>query len=400
MNLLVLSPWFPCPPDNGSRLRAFHLLREWANAGHSIRLVTGLQDDIVKRADLETLQKFCESVTVVPWRWHDGKTPISLQNLLSRVPRSIAETKNVALRDAMIQEFAQTPDACIAMELASAPFIPTNTNGVPVILEQVEVSGVSRAVDEARSAQAKLQATLTRVKHDNYWRSELKRFDAITAVSEEEASAIRSLIGNEKPTVTVAPNGVDTKYYSLVNAAPVAGRIIYNGSLNYGPNREAVSWFVENMLPLIAKRTLDVHLVITGAFPVDAQEQFATNPRVHLTGFVPDIRTVLATAMICAVPLRTGGGTRLKILEAWAAGVPVVSTEIGAVGLAGSENGSHLLLADTPEMFAQACTKLLMLPDLRQQIEKNARRLVEERYNWKGIAKQITGLLKFPENVR
>lgn len=371
----------------------FHLLREWADSGHSIRLVTGLQDDIVDRADLETLQKFCESVTVVPWRWHDGNTRSNLHNLLSRVPRSITETKNAALRDAMIQEFARTPDACIAMELASAPFIPTNSNGVPVILEQAEVSGVSRAVNEAQGIQAKLKTALTQAKHDNYWRNELKRFNAITAVSKEEVIAIRSLIGNEKPTVTVAPNGVDTKYYSLVNAAPVAGRIIYNGSLNYGPNREAVSWFVEEMLPLIAKQIPDVHLVITGAFPADAQKQFATNPRVQLTGFVSDIRTVLSTAIICAVPLKTGGGTRLKILEAWAAGIPVVSTKIGAIGLAGSENGKHLLLADIPETFAQACTQLLMQPDLRQQIATSARRLAEERYNWEGIAKQIIGLL-------
>ncbi|MBC8138743.1 MAG: glycosyltransferase [Fibrella sp.] len=396
MNLLVLSPWFPCPPDNGSRLRAFHLLREWAKAGHSIRLVTGLQEDIAGRADRKMLQAICESVTVFPWQWHDGKSRSRLPSLLSSVPRSITETDNSAMLDAMRGELARKPDACVAMELASAPFIPLDTNGVAVVLEQVEVSGVARAVSEARGTKAKLRTALTRAKHDYYWHRELKRFAALTAVSEEEAAAVRSLVGGGKPPVIVAPNGVDTEYYPPQEAMPIPGRMIYNGSLTYGPNREAVSYFVGEILPLIAKNLPDVHLVVTGAVPDDAKEQFAGNSRILLTGFLPDIRPVLASAMICAVPLKTGGGTRLKILEAWAAGIPVVSTRVGANGLAGSEDGTHLLLADTSETFAEACTQLLTQPGQRKRLATNARRLAEERYNWRDLAAQITGLIETP----
>ncbi|MBC7808636.1 MAG: glycosyltransferase [Akkermansiaceae bacterium] len=397
MNLLVLSPWFPCPPDNGSRLRAFHLIREWANAGHAIRLVTGLQEDIASRADYGALRQLCESVAVFPWRWHDGGSRGDIRDLLSHVPRSISETDNSALRDAMIKGFLQKPDACIAMELASAPFIPKRPNGIPVVLEQVEVSGVARAAQEAQGARAIIRTGLTRAKHDNYWRRELKRFDALTSVSAEEATAVRSLVGSERPPVIVVPNGVDIAYYSHKHVpTPVAGRAIYNGSLTYGPNREAVAWFVQEILPLIAKEISDAHLVVTGAIPQSVGEPFAGNPRVIFTDYVSDIRPILASAVICTVPLKTGGGTRLKILEAWAARVPVVSTRVGASGLAGSEDGRHLLLADTPKDFASACTRLLGQPDRRQQIAARARQLAEERYNWRDLAGQITDLLPSP----
>ncbi len=393
MNLLVLSPWFPCPPDNGSRLRAFHLLREWANAGHCIRLVAGLQKDIADRADRETLERFCESVAVVPWHWHDGAARSELDDWLSPVPRSITGTDNPSIRDAMTREIARMPDACVAMELAAAPFIPKDTNGVPVLLEQVEVSGVGRAVSVAIGARAKLRTALTRAKHDRYWRRELRRFDAMTSVSEEEAASVRALIGSASPPVIVAPNGVDTAHYIPRTTETVAGRMIYSGSLTYGPNREAVSWFVDTILPRIAEKIPDAHLVVTGTLSPDAGARLAENSRVTLTGFVPDLRPILASAAICVVPLKTGGGTRLKVLEAWAAGVPVVSTGIGATGLAGSENGTHLLFADTADDFAEACVRLFDDPERGRRIAAAARHLVKERYDWHGIAGGIIDLL-------
>jgi glycosyltransferase involved in cell wall biosynthesis len=132
------------------------------------------------------------------------------------------------MRDAIAAEFAQKPDGCIAMELASAPLIPFDRNGVPVLLEQVEVTGVARAVTSTKDVKAKWQAVLTRAKHDRYWRRELRRFDALTAVSEEEAAAVRILLGSRKPPVIVVPNGVDVEYYSPKGVAPIPGRIVYN----------------------------------------------------------------------------------------------------------------------------------------------------------------------------
>ena len=397
MNLLVFSPWFPCPPDNGSRLRAFHLLRELSRQGHTIRLVTGLQDDIAPNADREALAAFCESVQVFPWQWHRGDSSGLVQtvsSLLSPVPRSITETENPPLRDAIRQEFARKPDACLAMQLAAAPFLPAETEGVPILLEEVEITGVTRAVSEASSAKSKLQATLTKTKHDNYWRRELRRFQALTVVSEEEAVAVRGLLGENAPPVSVVPNGVECTYYPPRTEKPVPGRMIYNGALTYGPNRDAVAWFLRDILPAIVAKVPEAHLVVTGRYDAEAERLYAGEQRIRLTGFLPDLRPTLAEATVCAVPLRTGGGTRLKILEAWAAGIPVVSTGIGAVGLAGSRNETHFLQADTAATFAEACVRLLTEPNTASEIATHARRLAEERYDWSALTGQIITVLE------
>lgn len=393
MNLLVLSPWFPAPPDNGSRLRAFHLLRCWRDAGHGIHLLTGLQDDIADTAALSALEALCESVQVFDWHWHDGGRGSPLKTLLSNVPRSVAETRNPALTAAMEAGLARKPDACVAMQLAAAPFVPRTTHGVPVLLEEVEITGVARAVDTAPDAKAKLLASLTKAKHDVYWKRELCRFDALTVVSQEEANAVRYLLGANAPPVSVVPNGVDCAAYPPRDTSPIPGRLLYNGSLTYPPNAVAVAWFVQEILPTIAATVPGAHLAVTGKYPADEAARYANNPRVMLTGFVPDMRPELAQAAVCAVPLRSGGGTRLKILEAWAAGVPVVSTPIGAVGLAGSADGEHLLVADDAESFAAACVQLLTDAALAARLAQNAHVLAAEHYDWAMLAAQILEVL-------
>ncbi|MBC8140422.1 MAG: glycosyltransferase, partial [Armatimonadetes bacterium] len=171
-------------------------------------------------------------------------------------------------------------------------------------------------------------------------------------------------------------------------------RLLYNGSLTYPPNAVAVAWFVQHILPGIVSEVPGAHLVVTGKHGAEDAARYAANPRVILTGFVGDMRPELAKAVVCAVPLRSGGGTRLKILEAWAAGLSVVSTSIGAVGLAGSADGEHLLLADDAEAFAGACVRLLTDAALAARLARNARALAEQRYDWAMLAAQVLGVLR------
>ena len=405
MNLLILSPWFPYPPDNGSRLRAFHLIREMAKT-HRVRLVTGLQEDIapVAMPDGKTvpvsLAELCENVTVTPWKWHGGDVGSHLERagsairaLLSPTPRAILETDNPELRQAIQNELTRRPDAVLAMELAIAPFVPHDLQGIPVLLDQIEVTGVRRVFHEATGAKARLRTGLTLVKHDRYWRHALQRFDGVTAVSEEEASAIRKVLGT-RPPVHLVPNGVDTLAYPLLpaNHEPVPGRILYNGALTYGPNRDAVYWFVQEILPIIANAVPSAHLVVTGRYPEEAGRMLGHHPRVKLTGFLPDLKDALSEAALSVVPLKAGGGTRLKILEAFAAQLPVVSTAIGASGIAGID-GEHLRLAETPETIAQATIDLLTDRAERKRLAGNARALVLDRYDWTAIGLTMNDLL-------
>jgi glycosyltransferase involved in cell wall biosynthesis len=412
MNLFVLSPWFPYPADNGSRLRAYHLLRNLNAQGHRIRLVAGRQtdrqgEDGPTDDDLR-VHLGCESVVSAAWHWHQkgqGGPTGALRALLSPTPRSILETDNPALRKAMNAGYAQPTDAVLALELGSAPFVPpvNGKQGVspPVVLDQIEMSGPVQARHDAVNVRARLRAGLTVWKSDRYWRRAVRRFAALTTVSDDEACVVRGVIGEPHsgaPPVVVVPNGVDVSSYQrgASGVAPVPGRLVYNGALGYGPNREAVLWFVREMLPRIADQVPQAHLVVTGRTDdVDAQTRSVldADERVRLTGFLPDLRPALDAAQVCVVPLRAGGGTRLKILEAFAAGLPVVATARGAAGIQ-AEHGRHLLLADTPDEIVSGVARLLQRPDEAASLAREARRLVEEHYDWPAIASGLSDLLE------
>lgn len=393
-DLLILSTWYPYPPDNGSRLRAFHLIRELAKR-HRIRLVAGLQDDVAKRYGTElpdALGEFCLEVVAVPWQWYAPENGGGLRSLLSLTPRSIVETDNPALRAAVAAQLVKPTDAVLAMELGMAPFVPVVSP--PVVLDQVEVSGLERSRQSAQGA-ARVRAGMTLWKACRYWRQALRRYAALTAVSEEEAEAVRGMLGTDKgvPPVVVIPNGVEVTAYQRAAGNAVPGRLLYNGALSYAPNREAVRWFAAEILPLVAQQAPEAHLVVTGKNDTLDIDDLRANPRIRLTGFLEDLRPILDTAALCVVPLRSGGGTRLKILEAFAACLPVVATTRGAAGLE-ARDGEHLVLADTPEAFASAVVRLLREPEGAEQIARRARRLAETRYDWTSIAAGLSDLLE------
>jgi len=381
VNILVLSTWFPYPPDNGSRLRAFYLLRHLAESGHRVRLIAGVQADSEYREEKgipEPLAALCASVTALPWRWHGDAagTAAAARGLFSPVPRSIAETYDPAIAAAVARELAKPTDAVFVLELGMDAYIPPDCHA-PLILEQAELSSLS--------VPGGVRELFSRRKARDYWRGRLAKYPVITAVSEAEADAARTLAPfRASRYIAVVPNGVDTGAYDPGARCPAPGRLLYNGSLSYEPNCDAVMWFVQDILPRLSERVPEITLVVTGRYDPSAPEiqRLRANDRVRMTGFLPDLRAELAEAALCIVPLRSGGGTRLKILEAWAAGVPVVSTAVGAAGLAG-EQGKHLrIAAEEPAAFADAVAHLLADPAAGEALARNARRLAEERYDW------------------
>ena len=393
--LLVLSPWFPFPADNGSRIRIFHLLRELSES-FQIRLVAGVQEDSPPDTPHE-LAALCESIVRVPWIWHDGSSgglPAAVRALLSPVPRSIRETPNPALSAAISAELAGPIDAVLVCEMGMDAYLPPVPPGIPAILEGAEAPTFDRAGHAAVGTPARPHARLTHAKARRYWRHALPRYAAVTAVSGEEADALRRIVGPNGPKVVVIPNGVDTNAYPPRDwASVIPGRMLYNGALTYGPNRDAVTFFIADILPRIAARIPAAHLVVTGRHTPEAMAGILPNARVLFTGYLPDLRPTLATAAACVVPLQSGGGTRLKILEAWAAGIPVVATQIGAAGL-GAATGEQLLLADHPTDFADAALRLLEDSTLAQQIAAKGRQFATERYDWHTIGRTLTALVE------
>jgi polysaccharide biosynthesis protein PslH len=216
----------------------------------------------------------------------------------------------------------------------------------------------------------------------------------IVAVSEADACQMRELFGVTR--VTAIPTGVNLGYFEPPNprpAVPVAADLVFVGSMDWLPNMDGVLYFVREILPLIRRNRPDCSLAIVGRTPPPAITELAErDPRIHVTGTVPDIRPYLWNAAVSIVPLRIGGGTRLKIYEAMAARIAVVSTTIGAEGLA-VHPPDDMRIADVPQDFAERCLELLSSSEEREQVASAAWEMVRANFSWERVARRFEEIL-------
>jgi sugar transferase (PEP-CTERM/EpsH1 system associated) len=214
--------------------------------------------------------------------------------------------------------------------------------------------------------------------------------DQVLAVSDVDAAMLKELVSGLG--VTVVPNGVDTLTYQ-----PESGNLepwmpekalVFTGTMDFRPNVDAVLWFARQVLPRVQAEMPEVHFFIVGQRPHRRLDSLQSDPAITLTGWVKDPRPYIAQAAVYVAPLRIGGGTRLKLLEAMAMGKPVVATSLGAEGYPVAD-GRELLLADTPEDFAMAVVKLLRGPEWRAKLGQAGRRFVEQQYDWRAIVPRL-----------
>ena len=214
------------------------------------------------------------------------------------------------------------------------------------------------------------------------------RFDACTTVSEHDRASLLAL--THHPRVEVVPNGVDTEYFQPTRL-PEAARLIYSGSMSFPPNSDAVRWFHSAIWPSICRQIPNACLDVVGIAPPQDILAMGQDPGVTVTGYVEDVRPYFQRAAVAVVPLRLGSGTRLKILDAWAMGKAVVSTSVGAEGLA-AVHGQNILIADTPDDFARCVVQLLGDSALQQRLGSAGRQTVEAQYSWAAISCRMDAL--------
>ncbi len=213
----------------------------------------------------------------------------------------------------------------------------------------------------------------------------------VIAVSETDAALMREWYGVKR--ADAVPTGVDADYFEARGPVTPVADLVFVGSLDWAPNIDGIDWFQREVLPLILRRKPDCSIAIVGRKPPRAiQELSSRYPGIQVTGTVPEVRPWLWGSKVSIVPLRVGGGTRLKIFEAMAAGIPVVSTTIGAEGL-GARDGDTIRIADTPEDFAAACIALLDDVAERERLRDRALRMVTEQYSWEAVASAFEKLL-------
>src|SRR5206468_9987054 len=208
-------------------------------------------------------------------------------------------------------------------------------------------------------------------------------FDHVLTVSEEDQRTIQHEFGIDH--VSTLPTGVDTDYFRPLGNHSEPGRLAFVGSMDWDPNEDGVVWFLESIYPFIRQAVANASLVVVGRNPSSRLLALAgKSPSVEMTGWVPDVRPYLSQAAVVVVPLRIGGGTRVKIPEAMAMAKAVVSTPIGAEGLP-FHDGAEIRIAEHPEAFAGAVAELLRNDSLRNVIGKAARQKVVSNHSWEEV---------------
>ncbi len=393
MRILALSWWFPYPPDNGARLRVFNLLKQFS-AEHQITLVAFSRE--ARDADhLDSLKPYCQEVHLLPGRTFRRRSLKAWAGFLSSKPRAVIDTYDpeAATRIRHIASNGRF-DVVVAFEvgpaLGVAPYVSA-VDGVPAVLEDLELSVLKERFTGQRGLWGRLRYGMMWWKTRRFTARMLRRFEVCTVASAQEQANVLEIVPDYRG-LEIIPNGIDARLYRDDYGPPESDTLIFTGALTYQANFDAMHFFLSQVFPLVKRQRPGVRLRVTGSTEGVPVDRLPTADGVTFTGYVDDVRSLVARSQVCLAPMRIGGGTRLKVLEAMALGTPVVATSKGAEGLE-VVPGRHLLVADEPAEFAEAVVSLLEDGELRERLSRNGRELVSARYDWSIIGRQYEAIL-------
>ncbi len=398
MRILWLKSDLLLPLDKGGKLRTWHLLRHLATR-HEITYLAFADPD-TPPADIEGMHQVAAHVVTVP-RTDPPKGTLRFYldaalHVLDPLPYAAGKYRSRKLAGRLEALLATGQfDLVVCDFLIQAVNLPRRLSCPAMIFMHNVESEIWRR--HAETAPGIVGRLLYRRQYSRMLRYEartLRRFDGVLAVSDADRDTLARLYpGAVRGAVHVVPTGVDTDFFSPGASDPDSRTLVFTGSMDWLPNEDAMAFFCREVLPLIRAEEPNVKLSIVGRAPTPAVKRLAEDAGVHVTGRVDDVRPYMKDAAVYIVPLRIGGGTRLKIFEAMAMGKAVVSTTVGAEGLPVT-SGEHVLLADEPRGFCRAVVRLLRDVDRRRQLERAARTLVVERYDWSAVAGELETALE------
>jgi sugar transferase (PEP-CTERM/EpsH1 system associated) len=392
MRILWVNPNFLHPTTKGGQIRTLEIVKRLHKRHriHYAAFADPAQPEGPRRAG-----EYSTEHTAFPHQPPPKTSPrFALQvaaGLFSPLPLAISRWVSPALRD-FVRTSMQSGafDRAVCDFLAPAPHFDDLAHTV-LFQHNVETMIWRRHAATAQGALRKAYFRLQAERMHAYEKKVCQQAGAIIAVSAADREMMRDLFGATR--VGETPTGVDCDFFAP-QPAPEAADLVFVGSMDWMPNIDGVTWFVEEILPLIRARRPETTVAIAGRQPGESIRALAAaDPRVRVTGTVADIRPWLWGSRVSIVPLRVGGGTRLKIYEAMAAGLPVVSTSIGAEGL-DYRHGENILVADTPAAFAEACLEALADQALARKITANARQMVGDHFSWDRVVDDFEALLE------
>jgi sugar transferase (PEP-CTERM/EpsH1 system associated) len=382
------------PPDTGGKIRSYNILRELARR-HSITFFSfyAAHDHDIH----PELKDVFDQVVCVPLQLPTPKSVAEMRDygirLLSAQPYSITKycLPEVRRRLRALLE-RESYDVILCDFIFAAGVIPWDWPVAKVLFtHNVEAAIWRRHYEVAGNPIWKAISWREWRKMEAAERRYLHLADRVLAVSETDRDTFASFLDPGK--ITVIPTGVDVDYFQPMPVEETSNSLVFTGSMDWLPNEDGIFYFVDDILPLIKQQCPEVSLEVVGRSPSRKLQALADREKsVRLTGWVEDIRPFVARGSVCIVPLRIGGGTRLKIFEAMAMGKAVVSTSVGAEGLP-VQAGENILLADTPRDFADSVISLLRDPGERRRMGTSARVMVQEKYSWPKVAENFARTL-------
>jgi sugar transferase (PEP-CTERM/EpsH1 system associated) len=398
MNILWLNAGLLLPLDKGGKLRTWHLMRHLARR-HEVSYLSFI-DPSQTPADLEGMREVASHLVTIP-RTDSPKGSLRFYAdaagyLLDRVPYAVAKYRSADYRSAIDRLLRERRfDAVVCDFLPPVVNLPDSLP-CPAILftHNVEAEIWRRHAENTTNPVARLLLRQQWGRMRAFERGALARFDLVLAVSDVDRQTFARLYPDAlKTPAHVVQTGVDTNYFAPVTERPPRrSHLVFTGSMDWLPNEDGMQYFVREILPRIRQVEPETTLSIIGRSPTPAVKRLADVAGVEVTGRVDDVRPHIADGSIYVVPLRIGGGTRLKIFEAMAMGKAVVSTTVGAEGLPVTP-GHDIVIADEPVRFAQAVVHLIRDDQRRRRIQTEARRLVVNRYDWSAVAQDFEDAL-------
>jgi sugar transferase (PEP-CTERM/EpsH1 system associated) len=397
MNILWLNAGLLLPLDKGGKLRTWHLMRHLARR-HDITYLS-FSDPSTTEAERAGMGEVCRRLETVP-RTDPEKGTVKFyadaaRYLVDPVPYAVAKYR--------ADEYRATLDRLLAEQRFDAivcDFLPPLVNmpaavDCPTILftHNVEAEIWRRHAENAANPVSRHLLGQQWHRMLRFEGDALRRFDLVLAVSDADAQTFERLYpGALKRPVHVVQTGVDTEYFTPTGTEPKPAHMVFTGSMDWLPNEDGMQYFVREILPRIQAAEPGATLSIIGRAPTPAVKRLGEHAGIEVTGRVDDVRPHIAAGAVYIVPLRIGGGTRLKIFEAMAMAKAVVSTTIGAEGLPVT-NGADIAIADDPQLFADAVVRLIRDRDERTRIERAARELVVAKYDWSAVAEDFEAAL-------
>jgi len=420
LRILFLTQIIPYPPDSGPKVKTWHVLRYLAEQGHAISLVSFVRPD--EMGYVSALRQVCAEVQIVPiHRSRLADIGYWLRSQLTGRPFLIERDDLSGMRQIVSElmrrttfDFIHTDQLSMAQFALPVPRMFTRSN----IQSLERAANAPKLVFDAHNAVWTIVARMSenapfflkpvanqearRVKR--YEGMLLRTFDHTLAVTDIDKGMLLDAVANydqnadhgegavtlHQPRITVVPIAVDTRLLNPIECQPGSMNILTLGTLHYPPNADGIRWFAREVFPLVIREIPQATLTIIGKNPPqDFQEMAASQPeRITVTGYVPDLVPQLEKAAVMAVPVRAGSGMRVRILEALAHALPIVTTTIGLEGIDAVPD-QDVLVADTVEDFANAVVRLLQEPELRTRLAENGRRLAENRYDWRVVLRKM-----------